>query len=137
MAAEAGITVNVINNPADSYWDVQWMKTPFFSSSWNGRSVPEALAYTFLSDAEYNEGRWKSPEFDALVTGARTEVDPARRAQMLKDAQAILARDGGIIIPAFFKEVSLLRAGCEGYVPHPSASVLNFETLTCADRGGT
>lgn len=52
MAADAGITVNIVNNPADSYWDVTWMKVPFFSSSWNGRSVPEALAYTFTSGAE-------------------------------------------------------------------------------------
>jgi len=134
MAAEAGITVNVINNPADSYFDVIWMKTPFFVSSWNGRSVPEALAYTFLSDAEYNEGNWKNADYDKLVIGARTEVDPAKRAEMVKQAQAILAADGGLIIPAFFTDVSVLRAGCEGYVPHPSASILNYETLTCADR---
>jgi len=135
MAAEAGITVNVINNPADSYWDVVWMKTPFFLSSWNGRSVPEALAYTFLSDAQYNEGNWKNPDYDALVIGARTEVDPEKRAAMVKQAQEILAADGGLIIPAFFTDVAVLRAGCEGFVAHPSAAILNYETLTCADRG--
>jgi peptide/nickel transport system substrate-binding protein len=136
MAAEAGITVNVINNPADSYWDVIWMKTPFFSSSWNGRSVPEALSYTFLSDAEYNEGNWSNPEYDALVIGARTEVDEAKRAEMVKQAQEILATDGGVIIPAFFVDVAVMRTGCEGFVPHPSAAILNYETLTCADRTG-
>lgn len=133
MAAEAGITVNIVNNPADSYWDVIWMKTPFFSSSWNGRSVPEALAYTFLSAAEYNEGNWKNPEFDALVIGARIETDAAKRTEMIKKAQEILATDGGIIIPAFFVDTAVLRTGCTGYVPHPSASIYNFETLTCAD----
>jgi peptide/nickel transport system substrate-binding protein len=133
MAADAGITVNIVNNPADSYWDVIWMKTPFFSSSWNGRSVPEALAYTFTTGAEYNEGRWSNAEYDALVTGARIETDPAKRAEMLKKAQEILATDGGIIIPAFFVDTSVLRTGCEGYVPHPSAAIYNFETLTCAE----
>lgn len=136
MAAEAGITVNVINNPADSYWDVIWMKMPFFSSSWNGRSVPEALAYTFLSDAEYNEGRWRNADYDALVLGARTEIDPVARVGMVQKAQEILATDGGLIIPAFFVDVAVMRAACEGFTPHPSAAILNYETLTCSDRSG-
>lgn len=136
MAAEAGITVNVVNNPADSYWDVIWMKTPFFVSSWNGRTVPEALSYIYLSDAEYNEGNWKNPEFDALVIGARTEVDNAKRTAMLKQAQELLATDGALIIPAFFVDVAVLRAGCTGYSPHPSASIHNYEDLTCPDRTG-
>lgn len=132
MAADAGIKVNVINNPADSYWDLIWMKTPFFSSSWNGRSVPEALAYTFTSGAEYNEGNWHNAEYDKLVAAARIETDPAKRAEMVKQAQAILSEDGGIIIPAFFVDTAVLRNGCTGYVPHPSAAIYNFEALTCA-----
>lgn len=133
MAADAGITVNVINNPADSYWDLIWMKTPFFSSSWNGRTVPEALAYTFTTGAEYNEGNWSNPEYDALVAGARTETDAAKRTGMLKKAQEILADDGGIIIPAFFVDTAVLRTGCTGFVPHPSATIYNYENLACAD----
>jgi peptide/nickel transport system substrate-binding protein len=136
MAADGGITVNIVNNPADSYWDVIWMKTSFFSSSWNGRSVPEALAYTFLSDAEYNEGNWKNPDYDKLVIGARTEVDPAKREAMAKQAQELLSTDGGLIIPAFFVDVSVMRKECLGYTPHPSAAILNYETLTCSDRTG-
>lgn len=134
MAAEAGITVNVINNPADSYWDVVWMKTPFFLSSWGGRPVPEALAYTFLTGAEYNEGNWSNPDYDKLVIDARTEIDPVKRADMMKQAQVILAEDGGLIIPAFFRDVAVLRVGCEGFVPQPSASVMIYEDLMCADR---
>jgi peptide/nickel transport system substrate-binding protein len=134
MAAEAGITVNVVNKPADSYWDVVWMQEPFFVSSWNGRSVPEALAYTFLSTAPYNEGNWRNAEYDALVLGAQTEVDPEKRGEMVRQAQQILAEDGGLIIPAFFTSAAALRTGCEGYVPHPSASIYDYENLYCADR---
>jgi hypothetical protein len=55
---------------------------------------------------------------------------------MVKRAQEILATDGGVIIPAFFVDVAVMRTGCEGFVPHPSAAILNYETLTCADRTG-
>ena len=134
MAAEAGIRVNIVNNPADTYWDAVWMKTPFFVSSWGGRSVPEALAYTFLSDAEYNEGNWKNPEYDALVLASRTEVDPVKRVEMQKRAQEILTAEGGLIIPAFLSDVAALRAGCTGFQPQPSAALFNYEDLACADR---
>jgi len=133
MAAPAGIRVNIVNNPADSYWDVIWMKTPFFVSSWNGRSVPEALAYTFVTGAEYNEAGWSNAEYDTLIAGARVETDTEKRDGMLKKAQQILAEDGGIIIPAFSVDTALLRSGCTGYVPHPSASIYDFEKLTCAE----
>lgn len=134
MAAEAGIRVNLINNPPDTYWDVVWMKTPFFVSSWGGRSAPEALAYTFLSDAEYNEGNWKNPEYDQLVLGSRTEMDAEKRASMQKKAQEILTEEGGLIIPAFLSDVVALRTGCEGFKPEPSAALFNYENLTCMDR---
>lgn len=134
MAAEAGIKVNVVNNPADSYWDLVWMKKPFFVSSWAARSVPEAMVYTFVSDAQYNEAGWKNPEYDALVLGARVEPDAEKRKAMIKKAQELLATDGGLIIPAFFTDVAVLRAGCEGFVPHPASGILNYENLTCADR---
>ena len=134
MAAEAGIRVNLVTNPADTYWDAVWMKKPFFVSSWGGRSAPEALAYTFLSDAKYNEGNWKNPEYDKLVLASRTEVDPAKRAEMQKRAQEILTADGGLIIPAFLSDVAALRSTCDGFTPQPSATLLNYEELTCTDR---
>lgn len=123
MAADAGITVNIITNRADSYWDVTRMKTAFFSSSWNGRSVPEALAYTFTTEAEYNEGRWSNPDYDALISAARIETDEGKRVEMVEKAQEILATEGGIIIPAFLVDTAVLRTGCTGYLSHPSAAI--------------
>lgn len=134
MAAEAGITVNVINNPADSYWDVTWMKKPFFGSNWSGRPAAEGLPYTFKSDATYNEAHWKSPEFDKLLEQARAEVDPEKRRQLYKDAQKVLSDDGGVIIPYFTSDVAVMRADCEGYVPHPQVPIINYENFVCKGK---
>ncbi len=133
MAADAGIRVNIVMSPVDSYWDNVWMQVPFFSSSWNGRAAMESLAYNYSSGATYNEAHWKNAEFDALLDRARADTDADERRALMQQAQEILAEDGGVIIPAFFLESSALRAGCTGYVPHPSASIYNYETLTCAD----
>jgi peptide/nickel transport system substrate-binding protein len=134
MAAQAGITVNIVNNPADSYWDVTWMKKPFFGSNWSGRPAAEGLPYTFRSDATYNEAKWKSPEFDKLLDQARSEVDPEKRRQFYKDAQKVLSDDGGVIIPYFVSDVSVMRADCDGYVPHPQVPIINYENFVCKGK---
>lgn len=134
MAAQAGITVNIVNNPADSYWDVVWMKKPFFGSNWSGRPAAEGLPYTFRSDATYNEAKWKNPEFDKLLDEARAEVDPAKRDQLYKDAQKVLSEDGGVIIPYFVSDVSVMRADCDGYVPHPQVPIISYENFVCKGK---
>ena len=134
MAALAGITVNIINNPADSYWDVTWMKKPFFGSNWSGRPPAEGLPYTFRSDATYNEAKWKNPEFDKLLDQARAEVDPAKRDELYKKAQELLSEDGGVIIPYFISDVSVMRADCDGYTPHPQVPIINYENFVCKGK---
>src|SRR5262249_34441224 len=49
MAADAGIKVNIINSPADSYWNEIWLKRPFLTSTWGGRPTAEALSIAYLS----------------------------------------------------------------------------------------
>jgi hypothetical protein len=66
------------------------MQTPFFSSGWNGRNVPKALAHSFATGAEYTEGRRRNPEFEGWTAGARIETNPAKRAGMTKKTQDIL-----------------------------------------------
>jgi peptide/nickel transport system substrate-binding protein len=134
MAAQAGITVNIINNPADSYWDVIWMKKPFFISNWSGRPAAEALPYTFSSDATYNEARWKNPDFDRLLKEARAETDSAKRSQLYKDAQQLLSEHGGVIVPYFVSDVAVMRADCEGYSPHPQVPIINYEHFVCKGK---
>ncbi|WP_170984182.1 ABC transporter substrate-binding protein [Rhodoligotrophos defluvii] len=134
MAAQAGITVNVINNPADSYWDVIWMKKPFFTSNWSGRPPAEGLPYTFTSDAKYNEAKWNNPEFDRLLKEARSETDVEKRNALYKEAQKLLSDDGGVIIPYFVSDVAVMRADCEGYVPHPQVPILNYENFVCKGK---
>jgi peptide/nickel transport system substrate-binding protein len=134
MAALAGVTVNIVNNPADSYWDVTWMKKPFFGSNWSGRPAAEALSYTFRSNAKYNEARWKNQEFDNLLDRARGEVDPSKRQKLYGNAQKILSDDGGVIIPYFSSDVAVMRVDCDGYVPHPQVPIINYENFVCKGK---
>lgn len=134
MAAEAGIRVNLIQNPADSYWSTIWNQKPFFQAAWSARTPAQSLAYTFASDSSNNESRWKRPDYDALLTAARAELDDGKRTEIYNQAQKMLTEEGSTIIPFFIKTVAATRANCEGYQPHMQSNNLNYETLTCEGK---
>jgi peptide/nickel transport system substrate-binding protein len=131
MAAEAGINVNVVVSPAESFWDVIWLQKPFVLSGWVIRPPFEAMTIAYLSDAEWNETHWRRPEFDALMKQASQTTDRAARTDLYKQAQKMLAEEGGTIIPMFQHQVAALRANCTGYKPHAQTSNMNFEEITC------
>jgi peptide/nickel transport system substrate-binding protein len=96
--------------------------------------MAEALSYTFSADAKYNEGRWKDPEFNDLLNKARIEPDKAKRDQLYAKAQEMLSDRGGIIIPFFLRDTTVLRADCSGFTPHTQNNNFNFEDLTCKGK---
>jgi peptide/nickel transport system substrate-binding protein len=134
MAAEAGIRVNLIQNPADSYWSSVWNQKPFFQAAWSARTPAQALSYTFASDSANNESHWKRPDYDAILNQARAELDDAKRAELYNKAQKMLTEEGSTIIPFFIKTVAAIRANCDGYQPHMQSNNLNYETLTCEGK---
>ncbi len=60
------------------------------------------VAEYFKSTASSNWGGYKNPEFDALVTAAAKETDPAKRQQMYKEAESILIDKDAVIAPIYF-----------------------------------
>jgi len=133
MAAEAGITVNIVSVPAESYWDDTWLKQPFGVSGWTMRSPAEGLAIAYTKDAKWNETHFYNDEYDATLKAAATELDEGKRNELYKKAQRMLADEGGTILPIFIHRVAALRSACSGYVPHVQNQNLNFEKLACTD----
>ncbi len=101
-AAKAGITVNVVNEADDGYWDNVWLKKPFNASDWYGRVTLDWLfATSYTSDSPWNNTGFSNARFDELHKAARTELDPAKRATLYAEMQQILHDDGGVITVAF------------------------------------
>ncbi len=48
---------------------------------------------TFLTTSSYNVSLWQNPQYDNFVREARTDTDPARRAQEYLQAQSMLVGD--------------------------------------------
>jgi len=102
MAAQAGVNINIVQEPTDSYWDAVWLKKSFVTSVWNQRPVPDMMfAVGYVTGAAWNETHWANETFDKLVAEARGELDTARRKELYCECQRLIHDEGGEIIPAF------------------------------------
>ncbi len=115
MAGEAGIRVRVIATPADSFWDDVWMKKSFITSNWGLRPPGPALNIAYRSTAAWNETHWKNEKFDALLDKAAITVDDNERTGVYKEAQKLLAEEGGVIGPVYAVQLSALNSKCSGF----------------------
>ena len=92
MAADAGIKVNIIMSPADSYWNEIWLKRPFITSNWGGRPTAEALSIAYLSKAQFPETHWYRTDYDDLIAKANGTVDADERRKIFQQAQSCWPR---------------------------------------------
>jgi peptide/nickel transport system substrate-binding protein len=131
MAKAAGIDINVVVTPAESFWDDVWLKKPIVTSAWSMRPPGEGLAVAYTQTAKWKETHWERPDYDAMLLKANTTVDPDERRKLFQQTGELLAKEGGLILPMFVHQVLALRKGCEGYVPRAQNFNLNFEDLSC------
>ena len=108
-AKAAGIEINVIREPNDSYWDNVWLKKPWCMCYWGGRPVADMfLSVSLAADAAWNDTHWKNPRFNELLVAARAETDDAKRAAQYAEAQQLVHDDGGQMVLMFNNYVGAL-----------------------------
>ena len=101
-ASAAGITIDVVQEPADSYWSTTWLKRPFCAGYWFGRPTADGMFSTaYAAGVPWNETRWDHPRFNMLLAEARPELNPERRREIYAEMQAITRDEGGAVIPMF------------------------------------
>ncbi|PID61177.1 MAG: peptide ABC transporter substrate-binding protein [Gammaproteobacteria bacterium] len=101
-ARPAGITINVVREPADGYWSNVWLKKPFCFVKWGARPTPDNIfSLAYASDVVWNESHWSNARFDELLEQARAELDDDLRTEMYAEMQQLAKDDGSTVIPAF------------------------------------
>ena len=109
QAKKAGIEINVVREPNDSYWDNVWLKKPWCLCYWGGRPVADMfLSVSLAADAAWNDTHWKNPRFNELLIAARAETDDKKRAAQYAEAQQLVHDDGGQIVLMYNNYVGAL-----------------------------
>lgn len=123
--------MNIINTPAESYWDDIWLKKPFVVSAWGARPTSSALSIAYRKGALYNETHWYNDEYDAHLDSANKTLDTEKRRDFYRQAQKLLAEQGGVIAPVFSTLVAAVRNNCEGYKPHSDWNRAEVRYMHC------
>ena len=117
-AAAVGIDIEVRREPADGYWGNVWAQAPFHATLWGGRATSEMmLSLAYSSDSASNDTAFASEAFDAALVKARSGKTAEARNEALAEAQQILNREGGVIIPAFEDIPEGISSRLRGYQP--------------------
>ena len=116
-ANAAGIPLQVKLEPDDGYWSNVWNVAPFCASYWGGRPVQDQMYTTaYLSTADWNDTKFKRPDFDKLLLQARSELDEAKRKDMYRTMAMTVRDEGGVILPMFNDFVNASTKQVKGYV---------------------
>ncbi|MCV3243953.1 peptide/nickel transport system substrate-binding protein [Mesorhizobium robiniae] len=108
-ASKAGISIDVVREPADGYYDNVWMKKPFSTNYWGGRPTADWMfTTTYAAEASWNETHWKNPRFNELLVAARSELDDGKRLEMYTEMQKLCSDEGGAVIPVFANYINAL-----------------------------
>lgn len=101
-AAKAGIKIDVVQEPSDGYWSNVWLKKPWCTCYWSGRSTEDSMfSIAYAEDAKWNDTYWKHDRFNKLIKAARAELDNKKRREMYVECQKIVRDEGGVVIPVF------------------------------------
>ncbi|MEM7535350.1 MAG: ABC transporter substrate-binding protein [Chloroflexota bacterium] len=117
QAAEAGITLNIVQTPSDGFWSEVWMTESFATTSWGERSAAQILPEAYRGGASWNETYYNNSEFDELLDAAASEVDDEARIAIYHQLQNILWEDGGSLVPYHRNQIRVVSNCTSGILP--------------------
>ena len=124
-AQAAGIPLEIKREPNDGYWSEVWNVQPFCASYWGGRPVQDQMYTTaYLSSADWNDTRFKVPEFDEMLLAARGELDEGKRKEIYSKMAYMLRDTGGLILPMFNDFISGVAGNVGGWVADPTGEMM-------------
>ncbi|RUX22169.1 peptide ABC transporter substrate-binding protein, partial [Mesorhizobium sp. M2A.F.Ca.ET.037.01.1.1] len=103
----------------------------FSLSYWGGRPTQGQMYSTgYLSTADWNDTRFKRPEFDKMLYAARAELDQARRKAIYRDMAMLMRDEGGLIVPFFNQFVDAANTKkISGYAKNPNGEMMDGYAL--------
>ena len=103
LLADVGITVEVDAQEGGTFWSSGKGDTgkniDLFIIRFNGKHDPNFIMQWFVSGqiGSWNWQRWNSPEYDALFTQSAGELDPARRRELVIEAQRLMDKSAAFV----------------------------------------
>jgi peptide/nickel transport system substrate-binding protein len=105
-AKDAGININVVQEPVDGYWSNVWLEKGWSACYWSGRATEDWMFSTvYESGVPWNNNHWESARFQELLLSARAELDSDKRRDQYTEMQMLCSEVGGVIVPMYANTV--------------------------------
>lgn len=131
QAQDAGVTIKLRKVTTDVIYGPQYLNWPFSQDWWNYKPYLAQVSMEMLSTSPFNETHWaKYPSYDRylkLYNSAQATLDHGKRCDIIHEMQKIDYDEGALIIPCFNKNVDLMTAAVNGFLPSNTGYALgNF-----------
>ena len=90
---------------------------------WLSDADPSGFMDVLLSNNVQNSSRWKNADYDHLVQKADRDMNPAERARLYKQAQAVILQDMPVIPIYQYAQTALVKPYVGGVVLTPVSSI--------------
>ena len=95
---------------------------------WSGFvDLDEYLYNLFYTGGAYNQQLYSNPELDKLLDEGRVTTDPAKRTEIYKQAQKLVAEDAPMAFLYMNNFTVAMRDNVEGFVVHPTATTISLQ----------
>jgi peptide/nickel transport system substrate-binding protein len=130
QAQAAGVTINVNNGPAGSYFGSQYLKQNFAQTQWLTAPIYNFIGQALAPTAPFNETHWHDPEWDSLLAQAEATVDETARSEVYQSMQKILWDRGGYLVWGFYPIIDGVARTVQGVIPNPANELGNWQFRT-------
>jgi peptide/nickel transport system substrate-binding protein len=116
QATAAGVTINVANVTADTFFGGDYLARPFTQDYFPYSSYLAQVAYSMLPNSPFNDTHLNNAQYNKWYAGANATSNPSVRKEILGQMQKFDFEQGGYIIPAFVDSLDAYSDKIGGYV---------------------
>lgn len=128
QAKAAGVTINLQNVPAGSFFTTNYLKSEFSQDYYNYFPYLAQVAQSMLPRSPFNETHNNDPAYTALYNQANATTSASLTKELLAKMQQIDFDQGGYIIPAYVDSLNAYSDKISGYGPARGGQPLsNFD----------
>lgn len=114
QAGDAGVTVKVVQQDSETYFNNTYKKVPFCMEYWQYLPYMAQAGQSFLTDSPWNATFRNDPTYDALYAKASAEVDKAKLESTVHDMLRWDFDNGGWLIPIFLPFIDAWSSRVQG-----------------------
>ncbi|WP_267214025.1 ABC transporter substrate-binding protein [Chelatococcus asaccharovorans] len=129
-AAKVGVNVTIRDVPYTEYVSNVSRKKPFYTTQWSAYpTFYERLYLMYRSGANWKYGVVEdAPGLDAILDKMISELDEAKRKELIQEALVKIHKSGERIIPYMMNYVGAASAKVQAYTP-PNYDVIDFREV--------